>query len=54
MLAISMLMQPKILLRSAVYITFVQITHQIHVLTEPLCPAWGIFNLLRNNERRTK
>ena len=37
-----------------VYIAFVQITHQIQVLTEPLCLAWGIFNLLPNNEWRTK
>ena len=35
-------------------ITFVQITHQIQVLTEPLCRAQAIFYALPNNERGTK
>ena len=38
----------------AVYITFVQITNQIQVLTEPLCHAQAIFYALSNNERGTK
>ena len=38
----------------AVYILFVQITHQIHVLTEPLCRAQAILYALPNNERGTK
>ena len=37
-----------------VYITYVQITHQIQVLTEPLCRAQAIFYALPNNERGTK
>ena len=28
--------------------------HQIQVLTESLCPAWGILYLLPNNELGTK
>ena len=39
---------------SAVYIVFVQITHQIQVLTEPLCCAQAIVYALPNNERGTK
>ena len=38
----------------AVYIIFVQITHQIQVLTEPLCRALAIFYALQNNERGIK
>ena len=38
----------------AVYITFVQITHQIQVLTEPFCRAQPIFYALPNIERGTK
>ena len=28
--------------------------HQIRGLTQPLCPAWGIFYLLPKNEWETK
>ena len=35
----------------AVYITFVQITHQIKVLNEPLCRGQAIFYALPNKER---
>ena len=38
----------------AVYIIFVQITHQIRVLTESLCRAQAILYALANNERGTK
>ena len=38
----------------AVYINFVQIKHQIQVLTEPLCRAQAIFYALPNSERGTK
>ena len=38
----------------AVNITFVQITYEIQVLTEPLCRAHAIFYALPNNERGTK
>ena len=38
----------------AVYINFVQITHQIQVLTEPLCRAQAILYALPNNKRGTK
>ena len=38
----------------AVYIIFKQITHQIQVLTEPLCLAQAILYALPNNERGTK
>ena len=38
----------------AVYIIFVQLTHQIQVLTEPLCRAQAILYALPNNERGTK
>ena len=38
----------------AEYIIFVQITHQIQVLTEPLCRAHAILYALPNNERGTK
>ena len=38
----------------AVNIIFVQITHQIQVLTEPLCRAQAILYALPNNERGTK
>ena len=44
-----------ILLRSAtaVYIIFVQITHQIQVLTEPLCLVQAILYVLPKIERGT-
>ena len=38
----------------AVYITFVQIPHQVQVLTRPLCRAQAIIYALPNNERGTK
>ena len=38
----------------AAYITFMQITHQIQVLTEPLCHAQAIFYSLPNNKWDTK
>ena len=37
-----------------VYINFVQTTHQIQVLTEPLCRAQAIFLALPSNERGNK
>ena len=37
-----------------IYNIFVQITHLIQVLTEPLCRAQAIFYALPNNERGTK
>ena len=38
----------------AVYINFMQITHHIQVLAEPLCRAEAILYALPNNERGTK
>ena len=38
----------------AAYITFMQNTHQMQVLTEPLCRAQAIFYSLPNNEWGTK
>ena len=38
----------------AAYINFNQDTHQIQVLTKPLCRAQAIFYSLPNNERGTK
>ena len=38
----------------ALYITFNQNTHQIQVLTKPLCRAQAIFYSLSNNEWGTK
>ena len=39
---------------SAGYINFMQNTHQIQVLTKPLCRAQAIFYSLPNNEWGTK
>ena len=38
----------------AAYITFMQITHRIQVLTEPLCRAQAMFYLMPNIEWGTK
>ena len=38
----------------AAYTNFNQDTHQIQVLTKPLCRAQAIFYSLPNNERGTK
>ena len=40
--------------RPAAYINFNQNTHQIQVLTKPLCRAQAMFYSLRNNEWGTK
>ena len=38
----------------AAYINIIQNTHQIQVLTKPLCRAHAIFYSLQNNEWGTK